>query len=184
MAFKEVDPLTGKKRRSGGRQKGTPNRTTTARYAAMDSVNQALAAIGDDPLSGMRLLKEVLNHKDAPLDVKIQCAGLLTKYELPTIENKAYVAHMPMEIPAEDQRQKLAIWWALHGGTDDPEIVAEAEKFLTLVAAKDYRGGPPNEQQRLPNYHRPTRPHLLVELHSKRPTPRSISRIYHAHRVC
>jgi hypothetical protein len=136
MAFKEVDPLTGKKRRSGGRQKGTPNRTTSARYAAMESVNLALAAIGDDPLSGMRLLKEVLNHKDAPLDVKIQCAGLLTKYELPTAENKNYVAHMPMEIPAENQRQKLAIWWAMHSGDDDPALKAEAEKFLALVASR------------------------------------------------
>jgi hypothetical protein len=140
MAFKDVDPLTGKRKRSGGRQKGTPNRTTSARYAAMDSVNQALAAIGDDPLSGMRLLKEVLNHKDAPLDVKIQCAGLLTKYELPTIENKAYVAHMPPPIPGETQRQQLAIWWALHGGDEDLELKAEAEKFLAFVAAKGLPG--------------------------------------------
>jgi hypothetical protein len=132
----EIDPFTGKRRKTGGRTKGTPNRTTSARYAAMDSVNQALAAIGDDPLSGMRLLKEVLNHKDAPLDVKIQCAGLLTKYELPTAENKAYVAHMPMEIPGEDRHQQLAIWWAMHSGDEDPELKAEAEKFLALVAAR------------------------------------------------
>ena len=83
MAFKDGT-------KSGGRQKGTPNRTTSARYAAMARVNEALAAIGEDPLSGMKLLKEVLNHKETPLDVKIQCAGLLIKQEAPNTEQAPY----------------------------------------------------------------------------------------------
>lgn len=57
----------------------------------MARVNEALAAIGEDTLSGMKLLKEVLNHKDTPLDVKIQCAGLLIKRETPQAEQQQYV---------------------------------------------------------------------------------------------
>jgi hypothetical protein len=38
----------------------------------MARVNEALAAIGEDTLWGMKLLKEVLNHKDTPLDVKVR----------------------------------------------------------------------------------------------------------------
>jgi hypothetical protein len=99
MAFKEVDPLTGKRRRSGGRQAGTPNRTTSARYAAMARVNEALAAIGEDALTGIKLLREVLNHKDTPLDVKIQCAGLLTRHEQIEAADHKYVAEMPAVMP-------------------------------------------------------------------------------------
>src|SRR5262245_34230936 len=63
--------------KTGGRQKGTRNRTTSARYAAMAKVNEALNQLGEDSLSGMRLLQEVIRSKDCPLDIRIQCSGLL-----------------------------------------------------------------------------------------------------------
>jgi len=94
MAFKDGT-------KSDGRTKGTPNRTTSARYAAMARVNEALAAIGEDTLSGMKLLKEVLNHKETPLDVKIQCAGLLIKQEAPQAQEQNYVVHMPPALPGD-----------------------------------------------------------------------------------
>ena len=47
------------------------NKTTTARQEPMHRVNAALAAMGDDTLTGMKLLSEVLKHPDTPLDVKI-----------------------------------------------------------------------------------------------------------------
>jgi hypothetical protein len=143
MAFKEVDPLTGKRRRSGGRQAGTPNRTTSARYAAMARVNEALAAIGEDALTGIKLLREVLNHKDTPLDVKIQCAGLLTRHEQIEAADHKYVAEMPAVMPGETREQQLAIWWALHGATDsdDPEWTAACKHVLELAATRKPPGG-------------------------------------------
>ena len=105
MAYK-VDPSTGLRRKSGGRKVGTPNWTTSARYAAMARVNEALAAIDEDKLTGMKLLKEVLNHKDTPLDVKIQCAGLLIKQETPTAEEHKYVAYMPPAMPGERNKRR------------------------------------------------------------------------------
>src|SRR5262249_41639308 len=110
--------------KTGGRQKGTPNRTTSARYAAMARVNEALAAIGEDSINGMRLLKEVLNHRDTPLDVKIQCAGLLVRQEQTTAEETKYVAVMPPPMPGETKEQQMAVWWALYGDVpvgEDPE---------------------------------------------------------------
>src|SRR5262245_9207353 len=102
--------------KTGGRQKGTPNKSTASRHAAMARVNEALAAIGDDTLTGMKLLSEVLKHPDTPLDVKIQCAGLLTKHEQPTTaEGQTYVACMPPPIPGETKEQQLAVWFALYG---------------------------------------------------------------------
>src|SRR5262245_52394023 len=68
--------------KTGGRQKGTPNRSTSARYAAMEKVNAALNQLGEDSLSGMRLLQEVIKSKDCPLDIRIQCSGLLLKHEM------------------------------------------------------------------------------------------------------
>src|SRR5215510_7147230 len=57
------------------------SRTTSARYAAMERVNEALTAIGEDPLTGMKVLREVLKHPETPLDLKIQCAQILVKEE-------------------------------------------------------------------------------------------------------
>jgi hypothetical protein len=106
----------------------------------MEAVNSALSEMGRDTLSGVKLLQEVLRHPDTPLDVKIQCAGVLTKVETAPADNKNYVAEMPKQVPGDTPRQRLAVWWALNAGTDDPEIVAEAEKFLALVAAKGLPG--------------------------------------------
>src|SRR5262245_13861467 len=105
--------------KSGGRKKGTPNKSTAARAEAMARVNQALAAIGEDTITGTKLLREVLNHPDTPLDVKIQCAGLLMKNEQPTAEDHKYISHQPPPMPGETQEQKMAVWWALYG--DIPE---------------------------------------------------------------
>src|SRR5262245_14992356 len=93
--------------KSGGRKKGTPNKSTTARAEAMARVNEALAAIGEDTISGTRLLREVLNHADAPPEVKIQCAGLLQKHEQETATNTQYVAVMPLPVKDLDEWKGL-----------------------------------------------------------------------------
>jgi len=104
----------------------------------MARVNDALAAMGENTLSGMKLLKGVLNSKDTPLDVRIQCAGLLIKHEAPAIEEHKYVVHMPTELPGETQEQKLAVWWALHSGVenDDHEWTAACRRVLELAVTK------------------------------------------------
>jgi len=136
--------------KTGGRQKGTPNRTSSARYAAMARVNEALAALGEDTLTGMKLLKEVLNHKDTPLDVKIQCAALLLKDEKTPEGEARYVCIMPPPIadleewkrqymtasPAADEKQ---VEWA--------EKVAKAslEQQKAREATKGVPTAPPWE---------------------------------------
>src|SRR5262249_31931761 len=94
-------------RKSGGRQKGTLNRSTSARHAAMGRVNEALAEIGSDPISGMKLLREVLNHKQTPLDVKIQCAGLLIKQESAEASENKYCAVMPLPVKDLDEWKRI-----------------------------------------------------------------------------
>jgi hypothetical protein len=46
--------------KTGGRQKGTPNRSSVARHEAMAKVNAALNELGEDSLNGMKLLQEVI----------------------------------------------------------------------------------------------------------------------------
>jgi hypothetical protein len=137
MAFKDGT-------KSGGRKPGTPNRSTSARYAAMARVNEALAAIGEGSLSGMKLLKEVLNHKETPLDVKIQCAGLLVKQETPAANEQAYVALMPAMLPPDDTPSaQLAVWWALNHGFpegEDPAWDAAVKTVLEMAATKKIPG--------------------------------------------
>jgi hypothetical protein len=127
MAFKDGT-------KSGGRKPGTPNRTTSARYAAMARVNEALAAIGEDSLSGMKLLKEVLNHKETPLDVKIQCAGLLVKQETPAANEQAYVARMPVALPADSPSSGLAVWWCLFGDVPEGKDLEWDNAVKTILA--------------------------------------------------
>src|SRR5262245_17145041 len=93
--------------KSGGRKLGTPNRSTSARFAAMERVNHALSQIGEDSISGMKLLREVLNHRDTPLDVKIQCAGLLVKQEQQTEATVQYVCAMPLPVKDLDEWKRL-----------------------------------------------------------------------------
>jgi hypothetical protein len=106
MAF-SPDPVTGLRKKSGGRQKGTMNASTSARQAAMHRVNHALAGMGRDQLSGLQLLQEVLRHADTPLDVKIQCAGLLTKHESPAASEQNYVAIMPWPVKDLNEWRKM-----------------------------------------------------------------------------
>ena len=113
--------------KSGGRKAGTPNRATSARHDAMARVNEALAAMGDDALTGTKLLREVLRHAETPLDVKIQCAGLVLKQESPTSEQKECVVHMPPALPGDTPQAQLAIGWALYGGMGDMPAGADPE---------------------------------------------------------
>jgi len=120
--------------KTGGRQKGTPNRSTSARYAAMEKVNAALNQLGEDSLSGMRLLQEVIKSKDCPLDIRIQCSGLLLKHEMELAPaRQQYVAEMPPPMPGETREEQLAIWWALYGDVpagDDPEWDSAVKTIL------------------------------------------------------
>jgi hypothetical protein len=43
----------------------------------MEKVNAALNQLGEDSLSGMKLLQEVIKSPDCPLEIRIQCSGLL-----------------------------------------------------------------------------------------------------------
>ena len=69
----------------------------------MQRVNEALAAIGEDEVTGFRLLREVIKHRDTPLDVKIQCAALLKGQEAQEAKQR-YVVYMPPQLPGETQR--------------------------------------------------------------------------------
>ena len=51
------DPITGLRKKSGGRVVGSVNKSTSARHEVMQRVNDALAAMGDDTLTGQRLLR-------------------------------------------------------------------------------------------------------------------------------
>jgi hypothetical protein len=106
--------------KTGGRQKGVRNRSSVARSEAMEKVNAALNELGEDSLSGMKLLQQVIRSPDCPLDVRINCSGLLLKHELPLAQEKQYVVHMPPEMPGADQHQKLAAWMALYSGEETP----------------------------------------------------------------
>jgi hypothetical protein len=125
--------------KTGGRLKGTPNRSTSARHAAMARVNEALNQLGEDSLSGMKLLQEVIKSRDCPLDIRIQCSGLLLKHELPLAQEKQYVVEMPSQLPGKDNHEQLAIWWALYSGEETPAgldpIYDEAVKVILDRAA-------------------------------------------------
>jgi hypothetical protein len=93
----------------------------------MARVNEALAAMGDDALTGTKLLREVLRHPETPLDVKIQCAGLVLKQESPKAEERECVVQMPPALPGDTSQTQLAIWWALYGGMGDTPAGADPE---------------------------------------------------------
>ena len=128
--------------KTGGRQKGTPNRTTSARHMAMAKVNEALNQLGEDTLSGMKLLQTVIKSPDCPLDVRIQCSGLLLKHEMPLANEVEYVIRMPLPLPADAPQSQLAVWWALNGPEtpgDDPEWDAAVKTILDKAMSKTPR---------------------------------------------
>ncbi len=106
----------------------------------MHRVNAALAAMGDDTLTGMKLLSEVLKHPDTPLDVKIQCAGrLLTKHESPAADEQRYVVHMPPALPGDTPEAQMAVWWSLYSGEpvgNDPVWDGAVKIILERAATK------------------------------------------------
>jgi hypothetical protein len=129
--------------KTGGRQKGTPNRSSVARHEAMAKVNAALNELGEDSLNGMKLLQEVIKSRDCPLDIRIQCSGLLLKHELPLAQEQQYVVHMPPPLPGDTPQAQMAIWWALYGEVpvgDDPEWDAAVKTILEKIATKKLPG--------------------------------------------
>jgi hypothetical protein len=125
--------------KSGGRQVGTPNRSTSARHAAMAKVNAALNELGEDSLSGMKLLQQVIRSPDCPLDVRITCSGLLLKHEMPLANEQRYVVQMPPPMPGDTPQAQLATWWALYGEVpagDDPEWDSAVKIILERIAPK------------------------------------------------
>jgi hypothetical protein len=124
-------------RKSGGRQKGTTNKATTARYDQMVKVNAELNELGEDSLSGMKLLQTVINSRDCPLDVRITCSGLLLKHELPLQSEQRYVAEMPAPVPQGESG--MATWWALYGNVpmgEDPEWDAAVRTIIERIPSK------------------------------------------------
>jgi hypothetical protein len=122
--------------KTGGRQKGTTNKSTANRQAQMQLVNEALIAVGEDPLTGMKLLRAVLNDPNTPLDIRVDVAGMLLKHELPTAEDHRYVTVMPPVMPGESAQQQLAVWRALYDrrDDDDPEWIEACNRVLELAA--------------------------------------------------
>jgi hypothetical protein len=125
--------------KSGDRRVGTPNRSSVARHEAMAKVNAALNELGEDSLNGMKLLQEVIKSRDCPLDIRIQCSGLLLKHELPLAQERQYVVHMPTELPGDTPQAQTALWWALHSGDETPAgldpVYDEAVKVILDRAA-------------------------------------------------
>jgi len=100
----------------------------------MASVNEALSKIGKDTLSGLALLQEVLNHKDTPLDVKVQCAGLLIRHETAPDTEHRYVAYFPVGCSTLEE------WRERHAKgeeTRDPDKEARWGGEIPTVAEKD-----------------------------------------------
>jgi hypothetical protein len=132
--------------KSGGRKAGTPNRSTSARQVAMAKVNKALNELGEDSLSGMKLLQQVIRSPDCPLDVRITCSGLLLKHEMPLANEQKYVAEMPPPLPGKDSHQQVALWWALYGdmpaGND-----AEWDNAVKVILEKAATKKPPGSLQ-------------------------------------
>jgi hypothetical protein len=123
--------------KTGGRQKGTTNKSTANRAAQMQLVNEALIAVGEDPLTGMKLLRAVLNDPNTPLDIRVDVAGMLLKHELPTAEDHRYVTHMPSPMP--EGESGMATWWCLYGNVptgEDPEWDAAVRTILERIPSK------------------------------------------------
>jgi hypothetical protein len=105
----------------------------------MAKVNAALNELGEDSLSGMKLLQEVIKSPDCPLDIRIQCSGLLLKHELPLAQEQQYIAVMPPPLPGDTPQAQLAVWWALYGEVpagDDPEWDSAVKIILERIATK------------------------------------------------
>jgi hypothetical protein len=122
--------------KSGGRQKGTQNKSVAARHEVMAKVNAALNELGEDSISGMKLLQEVIRHHDTPLDIKIQCSGLLLKHEMPLDQGRSCVVEMPPLLPGDALPSQMAVWWALYGSVpsgNDPEWDAAVKTILEKI---------------------------------------------------
>src|SRR5262245_56790849 len=139
MAFREIDPMTGRRRKSGGRKVGAQNKAVLKRLEAEVLVNEAIMAAGGDALTGRRLLSAVLNDPNSTLEIRLQCAALLARYRTqPAEAGKEVVMIMPPQMPGETEQQRLAVWMALYmcREDDDPEWVAACEKVLELAKNK------------------------------------------------
>jgi hypothetical protein len=122
-------------RKTGGRTVGTPNKSTIKRHEAMAKVNAALAALGEDTLTGQRLLQGVLRHSDCPLDIRIQVAGLLAKYENPDTEKRQFVVAMPLPLGSGTQAEQLAEWRERYA-KELPDATAEDRELHEKLAAQ------------------------------------------------
>jgi hypothetical protein len=69
-----------KRKKTGGRQKGTPNRRTVERQAAI----QAIKASGCDP---MTFFADLLKNEDAPLDLRFAAARELAPSTHPKLSS-------------------------------------------------------------------------------------------------
>jgi hypothetical protein len=102
-------------------------------------VNAALNEPGEDSLSGMKLLQEVIKSPDCPLDVRITCSGLLLKHEMPLANEQQYIAYMPPAMPGDTTQSQMAVWWALYGDVpagDDPEWDSAVKIILERIPSK------------------------------------------------
>src|SRR5215467_4233319 len=67
-----------KRKKTGGRQKGTPNKRTAERHAAI----AAIKASGKSP---MAFFADLLGNEQAPLDLRFQAAKELAPYVHPRL---------------------------------------------------------------------------------------------------
>ena len=73
-------PAMPRRKKTGGRQKGTPNKSTLAHRTAVTS----LRASGKDPIT---FFSDLLKNEEAPLDLRFQAAKELAPYMHPKLSS-------------------------------------------------------------------------------------------------
>jgi hypothetical protein len=106
-------------RKTGGRQKGTPNKTTAERRAKMEEAMRAIAnANGSGVFDGNAhdLLMAIYKNESFPIDFRARCAEAALKYEKPALaavdntihEPGKYIVRMPSAVGSLEEWGRMA----------------------------------------------------------------------------
>jgi hypothetical protein len=117
----KIDPETGRRVKTGGRQKGTKNKKT-------ETLNEALERAAK-MINGPRtpewfdkgaheLLKTIYQCPEFPVRTRMAAAEVCLKVETPTLQSvdttvqntRNYVVRVPEPIPGGTQKERLANW--------------------------------------------------------------------------
>jgi hypothetical protein len=115
-------------RKTGGRQKGTPNKRTLERQRALEAAAKAIAeATGADAFDGdsHALLMAIYKNQTLPIELRADCAKTAIRFEKPALastdntnrDTRRYVVALPNgETSLDEWKAKYA---PQPGGTDD-----------------------------------------------------------------